>query len=573
MFRSSTAPDDSFTRGAVLLIPYALTKESNSFKNLICDGTRMRWGKMPDTSSRRLIRFTILFLFTLFVAITIILIMTGVMWYPLSHEQLVFWLTIDTSGGSLAAGIVFIYSLERYKQEHLFTDFLLVMLSITAIFTGMLYLITSPAFQGLSPFAERNRNRVILMFQAIVMAVSPLLGSLRSEEPIQRREKRLLVLMNGFVGPILALYALFSQTQLITLSSSDYGPFQFTPGGLIAFSLLYVLLALSLFKLFRAYLVTQVNVHLAVGLLFALFMIAGLLISMTTNPLSVLEGAWYTAYIEGFAIIGISFMMDVVVDPFRALKKLVIERTEELAESKRESEYYLNIWSHKVGNLLQGLHMYLELVMSAPDQKEVRELSRSSLMLVDDVDAINKQVRILSRIKSKQAEDLVPVSMKDAIKSAIDEIDDILGENAPEIVFVELERDDHVLADDLLSTIPFNIIMYIVRNLLDEESRISVDLSESPDHLTVNIRYVGKHISKDVLAFHHDSLDPSRTTLGLDIYAVNVLLKSYGGSFFYEDLPHGGQFTASMKRYLTRTSQESISESAIGHLGVEDAKT
>ncbi|MFX1484668.1 MAG: sensor histidine kinase, partial [Promethearchaeota archaeon] len=262
----------------------------------------------------------------------------------------------------------------------------------------------------------------------------------------------------------------------------------------------------------------------------------------------------HSTYIEGFAIISISFMLDVVVDPFRVLKGLVLKRTEELAESKQESEYYLSIWSHKVGNLLQGLQLYLELLESSSDEQEITKLSQSSLMLVKDVESINRQVSILSRIKGRQTEDLFPVSMNDAIKAAICEINDILGDSEAEITFSEFKQDDHVLGDELLSTVPFNIIMYIIRDQTPGKPKISVSLSESPDYLTVNIQYDGKHISEDVLTALYDSFDPSKTTMGLDLYAAKVLLKDYGGTFTHEESPNGGQFIASIKRYLVERS-------------------
>jgi len=213
-----------------------------------------------------------------------------------------------------------------------------------------------------------------------------------------------------------------------------------------------------------------------------------------------------------------------------------------------------------VGNLLQGLYLYLDLMTSASDQQEIKKLSQSSLMLINDVDAINRQVRILSRIKDKQVEELVPVSLRAALEAAIHEIKNTLGGNAPEIVVSELEQDDYVLADDLLSTIPFNIIMYIIRDQAVGKPQISVKLLESSDHLTIQIKYEGKHISEDVQAALYDSLDPSRTTMGLDIYAAKVLLKNYGGSISYEDTPQGGQFIAALRRTLNRPSNSNHRE-------------
>ena len=506
------------------------------------------------TANRQLISITILVLFVIFVSIPVIFIVTGVMWYDMTQGQLVFWLTLNTVIGSLSAGIVFIYSLERYKQEHLFRDLLLVMVCITVIITGVLYLITSPAFTGLSPFVNRNRNRVIILFEGLIIAASPLLGSLVNGTPIQRGERLRLILLNGVVGPILALYALLTPVQFITLTSPELGPFEFKPEGLILFIVLIVVMVASLIKSFKAYLTCRVSVDLGISLLMTLLIVGGLLISMVVNPMSVLEVSWHAAYVEGFVIISISFMMDVVVDPFKALKTLVTKRTEELAESKRESEYYLNIWSHKIGNLLQEMQLHLELLNNASDLEEMKKLSQSSFMLVNEVESINRQVRILSRIKGRQEDDLFPVSMNDAIGTAIHEVIAITRDIEPEITFTKLEHNNHVVADDLLTTVPFNICMYIIKDLTDEKPMINVSLSESSDYLTIHFQYEGKHIPKEILAALNDVIDPSRATLGLDVFAVKALLNNYRGTFMYEDSPNGGQFIASIRKARSRTS-------------------
>ncbi|MFW9848063.1 MAG: hypothetical protein ACFFF4_02920 [Candidatus Thorarchaeota archaeon] len=503
---------------------------------------------MAEATNKRLISITILVLFIIFLTIPIIFIMTGFMWYELTQGQIVLWLTFNTMVGSVAAGVVFIYSLERYKQEQLFTYLLLVMTCITLMIGAVLYLITSPAFINLSPFVDRNRNRCIMMLEGLTLATSPLLGSLERETPIRQHEKLLLILLNIVVGPILQIYSLFSPVQLFTLYSEELGPFQYAPVDLVVFGFLIVLLIMSMIKSLRAYYINRVSIHLALAVLLALIMVVGILFSSRASPMSVLECTAHSVYIEGFVIVSISFMMDVVVDPFGTLKALVTRRTEELEESKRESEYYLSIWSHKVGNLLQGLQLYLELLSSASDQQDIMKFSQSSLMLVKDVEAINRQVSILSRIKGRQTKDLIPVSINDAIKAAICEINGIFGDSAPEIRFSEFMQDDYVLGDELLSTIPFNIIMYIIIYQTLEKSKISVSLSENQDYMTAHIQYEGKPISEDVLTALYDSLDPSRTTMGLDLYAVKVLLKDYGGTFTHEESPLGGQFLASIKK-------------------------
>jgi len=481
-------------------------------------------------------------LFLLFMAIHVAFILSGLIWVELTQGQIIFWLTLDTLGGSVAAGVLFIYSLERYKQEHLFRDLLFVMLSIDAIIAAGFYLITSPAFAGLSPFVDRNRNRVMLLFLGLIVGISPLLGSLAGESPVGRSEKIRVLFANAVVGPILASIAVFSPVQFITVASSELGPFEFTPDGLALFLSVLVVLVLSMVKSFRVWQTHRVISCLALGLMMILFITSGLLASMLTNPSTVLEVEWHFAYFAGFALISLATVMDVVIDPFRALKTLLDNRTSELDESRRESEYYLSIWSHKVGNLLQELSTYLELLTLAPNPEEIARLRESAVALVYDVQAINRQVHVLTRIKERKSKDLVSVDINAAFSVAIQDVRSRLGSRAPEITVSELDGDDSVLGDDLMGTVPFNIIMYIARAQETAKPKISVRLTETGSFITAHIEFEGRPLSSDIRASLVDTLDPSRTTMGLDIYSTKLLLKTYGGSLEYKDTPTGGRF-------------------------------
>jgi hypothetical protein len=506
----------------------------------------LKW--MSESGNRSRVNTGIVVLFLLFLAIHATLILTGTMWLPLSQGPLLFWLILDILAGSTAAGVLLIYSIERYRQEHLFRDLLFVMLSLDALLAAVFYLLTNPAFLGISPFVDRNRNRVTVTFIGLFMALSPLLGSVASDAPVKARERLRILVANGVIAPVLMLYAVFTPVQLIVVSSPGQGPFQFTVQAFVMLVLILAFLIASTIKSFMAWRQGRTSTCLGLTLLLVLLLVASLLVSMLTNPSSVLEVAWVFAWFQGFLLVSIGMVMDVVMNPLRALRGLVESRTSELVESRKESEYYLNIWSHKVGNLLQELSMYLELLTLSSNPEEISRLRESAAALVYDVQAINSQVHVLARIKKRESQELAPVDINSAFHVAIQDVRSRLGARAPEIAVSELHGDDSVLGDDLMGTIPFNIIMYIVRTQEAVKPKVRIKITETGSFITARVEYEGRPVSSDIHASLVDTLDPSRTTLGLDIYSTKLLLKIYGGSLEYEDTPTGGQFDLVLRK-------------------------
>ena len=129
-----------------------------------------------------------------------------------------------------------------------------------------------------------------------------------------------------------------------------------------------------------------------------LWTLSTLLFSLQESPYQVMELVWLSAMIYGFLVIAVAMIITAVIEPHKALVGLVEERTQEVEASRKESEFYLNLWGHKIGNLLQGMTMYLDL-LALPEPQNPQHLQESARGLSREAAFINRQIGILAQVK------------------------------------------------------------------------------------------------------------------------------------------------------------------------------
>ncbi|MBA7562445.1 hypothetical protein ES708_04097 [subsurface metagenome] len=121
------------------------------------------------------------------------------------------------------------------------------------------------------------------------------------------------------------------------------------------------------------------------------------------DPLQIAELLWMTTIIAGFLLIATVQFVTSIIHPHKLLESQVFQRTQELNQSKRESDFYLSMWTHKLGNFLQGMVTYLDILEHASQNSEddsktravARDLSREAII-------VNQQVTDLMRIRERQ---------------------------------------------------------------------------------------------------------------------------------------------------------------------------
>ncbi|MDF1538858.1 MAG: hypothetical protein P1Q69_08145, partial [Candidatus Thorarchaeota archaeon] len=186
------------------------------------------------------------------------------------------------------------------------------------------------------------------------------------------------------------------------------------------------------------------------------------------NPLQIAELLWIASMVTGYLLIATVQFVTSILDPHKALESLPEERT-------RESEYYLNMWTHKMGNLLQGLVTYLDILDHAEqgsyDDRDSRSAAR---VLSREAILVNHQVLQITSIKEGLNQELKPMDIGKAIESA----ETLLGKDIFNYEYPENES-FIVIADDLLSLLFLNNIIFNVKNKAEESVNISVSFKHT----------------------------------------------------------------------------------------------
>ncbi|PNX51292.1 MAG: hypothetical protein BV458_11740 [Thermoplasmata archaeon M9B2D] len=458
----------------------------------------------------------------------------GQAWIVLEPETMVFGLGILVPLQATTAGIVLTYSLVKYKQGQQFRDLALVLISLNVLLGSFLYFLTNEALIGLSPLASRERNRTIVTAFSFILAPTLLVGSLAGEAPITRNQKYIALLWGGLITPFLNLWFLFSPSPVFATKPIGQGIEALNPLLMIVIVTVFLAMLASLIRTTKAFLKTRGRIDLALTLAVLLWFTAVVLFVFQTNPLQLIELVWYGIMLLGFAFIAGTMMVTAVIEPHEEMKRLVSMKTEQLEESEREAKFYLDLWSHKMGNLLQGMIMYLDL-FSQPetDMDEAKKLHEIALKLSKDATLINRQVNILARIKETGELNKEQMHLQSALSDAMIITQALRGEGDLNISWSENIGSCYVIADDLLPSLFVNLFVFFTRTSNQVPLIVLSSFTQSGNDLILKFRYTGNRIPIETEHSLKENLKPSQNVLSLDLYSVKILMKRYDGDVSY----------------------------------------
>jgi len=228
-------------------------------------------------------------------------------------------------------------------------------------------------------------------------------------------------------------------------------------------------------------------------------------------------------------VIDLAMIMDAMVEPFKTLEREIQKRTEELEESKNETELFLSAWAHKVGNMLQGMTTYLDLVDQATSAGDsVASSQKEAAQLNWEAKIINRQVAWLSQVKSSSGLPLVPVSISQAIFKAVKSITELAEDRS--ISFTPSDDDAKVLADGNIDLLFTGLFSHCVLGPEGSPTSVSVRCRTEENRVTVELE-IKKGTSVNVMIeFLQGEGLPDMITLDLDMYMTRLLLHRYSAS-------------------------------------------
>ncbi len=470
-------------------------------------------------------------MFSSFIIVVILCLMSGLAWVYLNPDEFSFWMLVSVAMLAIVSGIVATYSFVQYTQEGRLRNFIIMLLGANVVLLAFLYLITHPA-SAWSIFSGRHRNLTIVAALAFLVAPGVLGGSLVGHREMTPRARNIALLWGFMIQPFFSLSLLLSPEPLFTLTGNglvDLSVEGFTVSIIFGFSAF-----LSLFRYLREWKRKHESIILASSLALVLWILSFLIFLVIESPFQVAELLWFSGVAFGFVLLAATMIITSIVEPHRVLESLVRERTTQLERSREETEFYLRLWTHKIGNLLQGISAYLELIgYQAEEIASISDYQKLATDLLRESTHVNRQVERLIRIKENETSITWPVTLKHVLSDFETNMREANNGN------LELESpiiDDklQIVADDLIDIVFSNLMNKCMKQNQDNGKKLSIRVNESKRKINV---ILGPCTAKSVAEINIWSENPislKYSVVDLELFMVWLLMERYGGSLEHQ---------------------------------------
>jgi len=211
-------------------------------------------------------------------------------------------------------------------------------------------------------------------------------------------------------------------------------------------------------------------------------------------------------------------------------------------EARNQAQFYLDLMSHDINNLHQGILMNLDMMRSKMVGPEI-----SQGMIVTSMDLIKRSIKLVSNVKllsylKDLREPLGPVELNDVIVGSVKEVKDSFAGRELDIV-VDMPGDQMiVIADTLVGEVMVNILNNGIKVQHEDPARIKIEVERYRDRIRVSVSDHGPGIrdsDKGRLFERHTGNKKERMMSGIGLSLVKVLMDRYGGRVWIEDRVKG----------------------------------
>lgn len=218
------------------------------------------------------------------------------------------------------------------------------------------------------------------------------------------------------------------------------------------------------------------------------------------------------------------------------------KRTEkEVKDEKERAEMYMDLLSHDIGNLHQGVLVNLQLLQRNKVKDEMKENTKNaSLELMKRSIDLVSNVKLITYLKARDAK-LVPLNISEAIDASIGEIKKTFPERDINISY-EGKKKLMVMADPLIIQVFTNLIGNCVKVQDAGSPFIRIRSKMRSDSVEISIADQGPGIDDDLkpLIFDRTQMKKMRKrSHGIGLMVVKALMDRYDGSVEVVDRVEG----------------------------------
>ncbi|MFW9848309.1 MAG: sensor histidine kinase [Candidatus Thorarchaeota archaeon] len=486
---------------------------------------------MPLHRLQKLTEGIMLVMFLLCISLLIIFSNQGVLSDVLEATSMIAALSVALALLAAVASMVASYAFVFFLQDRKLRNLILANIGGVMIPIALLYLMTHVGFPYVTPFPPMDyKNDVISIVAGITISLGLLSTVLAKERSVSTQGLFLVVIF----GTALVTYVVF----MIALFPSSFLPdwILINNIGLVVGIVVYASDFIIILYFIRNWKARTNSILTGLTLAITTFAIGSTVLITEIEPNQMTELVSIFMIGVSYFFLALPMMATSITEPHRGLSAIVRERTQELLQARDESSFYLNIWTHEVGNILQGILMYLEtleLLQSA--SPEIVKQIIPARILTDRATQTIRQVAEIAAMKENAIE-LHTVNVASAIDEVIKIVKTHYIASGVRISHVQINQKITVLADAMFSDLISKLISNVIEKSENQHLTIRIMVLEISSKIHIDIRDNGQPLSDLVRQYLTGETAVLQTEIGLDLFIVRNLLRRYRGRISFEKM-------------------------------------
>ncbi|MGQ4875196.1 MAG: sensor histidine kinase [Promethearchaeia archaeon] len=248
-------------------------------------------------------------------------------------------------------------------------------------------------------------------------------------------------------------------------------------------------------------------------------------------------------------LIPLGFFIFLVIYVREHNQNLIKEKKDEYKDAYKRAEFYKDIFTHDINNILQNIKSAIELMRIYKQQKGNKEILSNDIDELIEIieEQINRGARLVSNIRKLSDLEKAPFNIKkiELFKCLQLSIDDLLKSLPSKQINIQINSDFksiEIYANELLYDVFENLLINSVKHNINEKINIEIYVSiiskDGKNYVKVEFNDNGIGIRDDLkkYIFNRSEILPSaKKGLGIGLSLVKKIIEGYGGEIWVEN--------------------------------------